>query len=908
MSTTFNSNSAEGIFDGETAVLRLNFNNPSTDPVTSTFKQLTVTVIDSTTLDTIEHRQVSLAELKRKVAEAQGGDPSKVVSYIELDDLETSDAKKVKFSARENGSGANDVDMNEVEVTIVQAPSAPSVEIINAAFAKNSAGTGVIFTSGFAKVTPKLNENVSKVQLIAVGTKSDGTNFRYVTSKVSFTPSLQNPFYSFDVAAIASTAGNPLGALKPDAQLKIYATCEAEDYDSLISTHVSAYPSIRLEAVQLDSALSLQDSKITASGTVKSQQLGGTNKYSILAQKKLENASLSPTAWKPTNHMNVSVPSTISAGQTVQYTREVTSVDGTPLESGTVYALTVVQHKDNIDLNKSLDVFASANAPALEQSPPSAVKTAVPVSYYAGDLKMNSQQAFDAIDNRLQFLVEIQTSNGQPATFSTNTDQLVDYSISSTNKGRIGRKTNASGNFIIEQGVLSDRNPLLNDAYTLEFAVSQILSRHAISSIMGNTQASITEHYLTGQSIVQLAKVTLQTKKAKDSSQVSSPENVELRLIDVGNQKKLAIKYETAYDKKVLSLNTVQLQMMKGTAGSTDAAFTALSFSGLTLQTTLTVPKNGNDIQDAIVLNDLYEVGPNNALTPINMSGTVTCRVRNQYTDNDTNASVDSGWTYDNFEVPPTVMSAPMSTFISSVPSDDGKAFAVTIVAKKRADVTGHPYTWPTNETQLVNAKVALYNADGKDIATYTHTYTAAEKEAFATADVFLTVTPPQFTKLQLSSGEYMYAEAKITYGATVAGKFVTSEGSVSDRNAFGSYLTVAPDVEVSQVTLSQNPPLLGVAGDRQVDSGGMVSLTITAKVKLNGLSPTAPGSYVKAFLASSNAVEHILTYQSMEAEFAVYRSASIVPTPSVDYKKSVVVVACAHPGSSNRVAYKALQ
>jgi hypothetical protein len=307
-------------------------------------------------------------------------------------------------------------------------------------------------------------------------------------------------------------------------------------------------------------------------------------------------------------------------------------------------------------------------------------------------------------------------------------------------------------------------------------------------------------------------------------------------------------------------------------------------------------------------MNNLYQVGLNNSLTQVNFVGTFTARIRNVFTDRETNANVTSEWAYATTEIPAVVMSAPKSVSLSSVPSDNGKSFGVTVVAKKRPDVTGYSYNWDLNETQLVNAKLALYDTDGKELAKYTHLYTAAEKETFATADVFLTVSPSQFSKLELTAGEYIYAEAKITYGANVGGKFVTSEGSASDRNAVGSYLTVAPNVEVSQVILSQNPPLVGAAGDRQVDSGGMVSLTITARVKLNELSYAELGSSVRAFMPSSNGPEHVLTYQSLDGEYTVYKSVPIAPNPTFDYKKAVVVVIISHPASSNGVAFKVLQ
>ena len=87
------------------------------------------------------------------------------------------------------------------------------------------------------------------------------------------------------------------------------------------------------------------------------------------------------------------------------------------------------------------------------------------------------------------------------------------------------------------------------------------------------------------------------------------------------------------------------------------------------------------------------------------------------------------------------------------------------------------------------------------------------------------------------------------------------------------------------------------------------MSLTISAELELNGLSPSATGVSVKAFMPAYNdsdasLLEHTLAWNVTDK---VFKSSSIKPNPSILYKNAVIVVFASHPDSSNLTSYKAI-
>ena len=890
------------------SILKKEFTFASATTIDPDFNQLTLDVHDAATMDIIASTTVSRQELEDYIEAVQNGDTTvPVTKYIP--NLSTGTASKVKIYATENGKASSDQVFSPVEVNILKAPSPPIVSLSNASFIKNGLGTGVVMSGDF-KITPNLSENVKFVQMVVIGIKSDGVAFRYSSLKTAFEPSEATPSFTFDLGNAAFAAAD-FKNLKPDSTVKFYAKCEANDYESALSAFESANASIRLLAPVLSSAKSFQDKKVTVSGTIK-QSSNATHKYSILAQKMQENVNLSPTGWLPTDNVNIAVPSQVGAtAQTVSFSKDVTKVNGGNLDLGEVYAFIAVQHSGDFELSKSVDISAKVNPPPLDQSVASSAKTAVTVAHFDKTLVFSagSQSGGNATTPALSFAPVFRTSIGAAAVLPTNDGILYDWYFSSAKKGQINKGHNASGiSAIPSPNVFIDPTPIENDEYTFTATISYFVSSFAISKIEGTPDLTYSLHPQNGQNVVSLASFTTKSKKAKSSLDVPVLKNLDLGLTLVTGARKLTASYQSEFDKTVLTLNAVELQVMKGIAGTGDTGFNPLSFASNSSVTTYNAEKNSSDIKDVIIFNDLYTVGattPYTQLSNSNLSGVFTVRARCKYTDKDTNAPVDSAWVYDSYEVASSIMNAPKSVTIASVASTKGKSFSVTFVVDKKSSIIGLPASWGSpSEPILDSARVNLFNSDGKVITSYTYKFSAAENVTFITSDVTVDkLSPKEFTELELAAGEFVYAEVSIVY--MKKDSTLTSVGAKNDRNAAGSYEIVSPNIQVGDITLTQNPPLLTASGFRKVDNNGMTSLKISAKVDFGGLDRSDAGVGVKAIMAAANNLyEHNLTWDSATETFM---SADITPNTKLNYKDALVLVIATHPKSSNVTAYRIL-
>jgi hypothetical protein len=909
MPTTFNS-STSAYHNG--SILKKEFTFANATTIEPDFNQLTIDVHDAATMDIIASTTVSRQDIEDYIGAIQNGDTTvPVTKYIP--NLSTGSASKVKIYATENGKEGSDQVFTPVEVNILKAPSPPIVSLSNESFTKNTPGTGVVMSGDF-KITPNISENVKFVQMIVIGIESGGVAFRYSSDKTAFEPSEATPSYIFNLGNSAFDNAE-FKNLKPDSTVKFYAKCEANDYESALSAFESVNASIRLLAPVLSSAKSFQDKKVTVSGTIK-QSSNETHKYSILAQKMQENVNLSPTGWLPTDNTNIAVPSQVGAtAQTVSFSKDVTRVNGNILDLGEVYAFIAVQHSGNFELNKSVDISANANPPPLDQSVASSAKTAVTVAHFDKTLVFSagSQSGGNATTPALSFTPVFRTSIGAAADLPTNDGILYDWYFSSAKKGQINKGHNASGiSAIPSPNIFVDPTPIENDEYTFTATISYFVSSFAISKIEGTPDLTYSLHPQNGQNVVSLASFTTKSKKAKSSIDVPVLKNLDLGLTLVEGARKLTASYQSEFDKTVLTLNAVELQVMKGIAGTGDTGFNPLSFASSSSVTTYNAEKNSStDIKDVIIFNDLYTVGattPYDQLSSSNLSGVFTVRARCKYTDKDTNAPVDSAWVYDSYEVASSIMNAPKSVAIASVASTKGKSFSVTFVVAKKEEITGLPASWGSpSEPTLDSARVNLFNSDGKVITSYTYKFSAAENVTFSTADVTVDkLSPKEFTELELAAGEFVYAEVSIVY--MKKDSTLTSVGAKNDRNITGSYEIVSPNIQVGDITLTQNPPLLTASGFRTVDNNGMTSLKISAKVDFGGLDRTEQGVVVKAIMAAvtgaNNLYEHALTWDSPTEAFV---SADITPNPKLNYKDALVLVIVTHPKSSNVTAYRIL-
>jgi hypothetical protein len=906
MPVTFQSTTT-AYHNGSTLKKELTFANPTT--IDSEFNQLTIDVHDSATMDIIQSITITRQDLENYIKAIQNGDTTvPVVKFIQT--LSNGIASKVKIYATENGKDTSDQTFAPVEVNILKAPSAPSVSLSNTSFIKNGAGTGVVMSGEF-KITPKLNENVKSVQMVVIGIKSDGVAFRYVSTKQPFEPSELIPSYTYNLSNTAF-ANADFKNLKPDSTVKFYAKCEANDYESVLSIFESANASIRLLAPVLSSAKSFQDRKVTVSGTIK-QSSNASHRYSILAQKMQENVNLSPTGWFTTDSIDIAVPSQVGASaQTVTFSKDITKINAVNLELGEVYAFIAVQHSGPFETGKSVDISAKVNPPPLDQSVASSTKTAVTVQHFDKTLVFSAgnQSGGNATTPALSFTPVFRTSNGGAATLPAYDGVLYDWYFSSAKKGQINKGHNASGiSANPSPNIFVDPTPIENDEYTFTATISYFISSFAISKIEVDTaDLKYSLHPQNGQNVVSLASFTTKSKKSKSSLDVPVLKNLDLGVTLVSNVRKLTSSYQSEFDKNVLILTAVELQLMKGIAGTGDTGFNPLSFSPSSAVTTYNADKNSSDIKDVVVFNELYTVGattPYTQLSDANLSGVFTVRARCKYTDKDTNAPVDSAWVYDSYEVASSIMNAPKSVTIASVASTKGKSFSVTIVVDKKSSIIGLPASWGSpSEPTLDSAKVNLFNSDGKVITSYTYKFSAEENVTFLTADVTVDkLSPKEFTELELAAGEFVYAEVSITYKKKDS--TLTSVGAKNDRNASGSYEIVSPNIVIGDIILTQDPVLANASGFRQVDNNGMTTLKISAKVNFGGLDRTDAGVVVKAVMSAANNIyEHVLGWDLATESWML---AGIFPNTKLNYKDALVMVVATHPKSSNVTAYRVL-
>lgn len=904
--TTFTA-PASAIHNGSDLKYQIPFKVPSASPIGVNFVQLSVSVHDNSTSDIIFSKLYLRQDIEQLVLDAQNGDNTVSLSKLVLS-LPTGDASSVSIYAKENGKDANDLVLNDVLVSISKPPSAPAVSLANVAFTKNSNGNGVVI-SGSLKVTPNLNENVSHVQMIVTGLNSSNTPFRYLSAKESFKPTETVSSYEFSIA------NSELASLKPDSSVKFYAICEANDYESALSAPVVANASIRLAAPILTSAKSLQDQKITVSGTIKQQAASGTDdKYSILVQKMQEGASLNPAYWVASDQINIEVPKqTGASAQVVSFSKDVTKINNgvalVALEIGQVYAFVAVRHSGTFATGKTIDVATktAAIAPPLDQSVASDARTAVTVKHFDKTLVLSATQSFDNDKNVLTFTPGF----GNSVTLPSYDGILYDWYFSSAIKGQIAKSNNASGISTIPN-IFVDKVPAINDEYTFTCSVSYFISSFAISKIEGVPELTYALHSYNGQNVVSLASFTSKSKKAKSSLDVPLLKNLELQLTRVGTPataRKLMASYQSEFDKNVLTLTSVELQVMKGLAGTGDLAFNPLSFDpNLATVITVSAGKNSNDVRDVVVFNELYSIGAGNVLSRISdLVGTFSVRARCNYTDKDTNASVYSGWAYDSYEVALSLMNPPKNVAITNIPSTKGKSFSVAFTVDKKISIDGMPASWgAAPEVALGSARVNLFDRDGKVITYYVYNFSDSEKLAFLTNDVAVEkLSPKEFNELDLPAGEYVYAEIAITY--LKKDTTLTSVGAKSDRNAANSYAVVAPNIKVTEVILTQNPEL-NSTGSRQVNTNGMDSLIISAKVDFGGLLHNEAGVEVKAIMPGLNSNEHILAHNSTKDGIALYKSSAITPNATLNYKDALVLVYARHPNSSNITTYTVLQ
>jgi hypothetical protein len=934
--STFTQAGASLTYNGAKLYYKLTYVAPGSDPIKASFLQLKINYyeVKETGLELLGEITQDRSDLEAHIKSVQNGDPTISVSQ-HLIEIPFGNARSIRVQGNENGSGVNDQDFTDKDLTIQKPPSAPKIELLNPVFTTNG---NAVSLSGSLKVTPVLGEGTSIFQILVTGVAaSDGKSFSERLGRETFTPTESAPSYTVDLSESKYNI-TKLKDLKADSTVKISVRCQANDYDGPFSQSISADASIRLVSPVLTSVKSLQDKKITVNGTIQQRPANNTTrKYSILAQKSERNVALSASAWMITDVMNVDVPVPTGGAspQNVSFTKDITKINSVAnntssslvdFVSGDVYAFIAVQHDGAFTVGKSIDISiptTDTTAPPLTQSKASNQKMGVTLALVDKSYKfVSGTQNYDSVSKVLSFTPGFLTSSSGalPTTALPNdSNYIYEYIFSSSKKtpSKIDSARNAGGISTVPN-IFVDKAPITEDVYTLTATISYMLSDYALQSIENSSnEPSLYIHpdlsNANTKSSVLVATYSSTTKKGRTAEDVPLLKGLDLGItMNKDGVRKLVASWIADYDAS-FKIQNVHLEVMKGFSGSASSganSFTPLvlnSASGSGFPTQVSASINSADVADVYVFNDVGTVsGTPLTFSPAVLSGSFTVRARAVVADKQNgDNSIISGWAYDSYEVDPVVMNGPTLVSIAPVAASVGKSFnvAFTTPAKTNINANSVPSTWGTSYTVILkSALVSLFDNDSKLITSKVYTFSDAENATFITSTVV--VSGVAFTELQnLVAGSNVYAEVQITYAKKDS--TLVQAGAKSDRNL--SYVSVSPSISVTEVSLSQDPAVV-IAGNRKVNDVGMTSLKVSAKINLNGLS-TADANVTAVISAAAsqggaNAVTHTMTYDS---SLETWVSGVLYPNIAVNYKTAVVLVLANHAGSSNVTTYGVL-
>ncbi len=844
--------------------------------------------------------------------------------YTETFDV--GDATKVHITAIENSDDSNDkYNFPKKIVDILRAPSPPSVSSSSVTVGLSTSNDSAVDVSAVITVTPLKNENVNRAFLIFQGIDKDGNSVLLFSDRVPVTTDQAVTFTlnkSGNNTSEAVDITAQLKSLKPDSAVKISAVCEANSQLSSESNSVIINTSIRSSSPVLISAKSLQNNKITVTGSVKKNGSQTTN-YSILAQQIPPGATLTgltPTEWKPTNVTSFAV-SQVQTGDTFSFIQDITSVNGNPLNQGKAYAFVAIQHTAAIDPEKSIDIAATTNRPPLDQSAASNIKTAVTIKYRDASLAIRAGNQTPVLVpggttlQSLSFAPEFYSIappvNNVPAPLFVpdNEINILTFIFSSVKRPEvINTITNQNGNSTVPQQTATYfpfrvQNPINDDQYTILCNFTANISINDSKYIEGSTELPYTVS--NNFAIVDLGSVFTKVKRSKQPSEVPKVSDLQVFTVKLtSNNVQLAAKWKTDYDSNLLDLTGIDVEVCPGIASLNDFAnpFKHGSTTGLT---TLSVGKApGGDIYDSSIFN-LFSTSQE----PISSGKVYSVRVRPVYMDKDSNSPVTGEWLLSSgFQVPAALLLAPTNVKVSNIVSNEGKSFEVSYTIPKQKDITeGAPSTWVSGWNAVPESiTITLYNRRGGIIAQKTKVYSETDSviTGYNATGENAIVDKVEFLKLtNVVAGEVVYAEGQVTYYNKGQIPRVTQVGSVSDRNIVPNFFEVPFAVRVVSATLKQNPPSNKQTGDRLVDEKldvTKVKLQVTAVVDDGGMSGTIVKVIMPGFPSGSTAIayQHELTY---DASLKQYISGNITPV-DLNYAlpSTPVVVYAVNNNSSN--------
>lgn len=957
-------------FDSVNVNLRLPFNPNTPLPTTvdgTTFTQLAVTVVDNSPNNANAPLMflIYAKELNTWLAENDGATAYEL-SFLPVFNGKTS--TNIYIAATENGvyNGLpNDYSYNVIpSFPINMAPSAP-ICVLQPPFTfqmNSPAKTGINALSGSLTVTPTLDQGVSSIQMCVSGTLGQSPAVPFVFFKTySFTPSEQTPSLTIDAAQLVNLASNigtanaPIGNLKADSFINISAQVEGNGKFSDFSEETSVQASCRLTAPTLVSAASLQDRQVTLGGTILqanyvAKPSGNTNQqfYTILACRCSQNQVVSDSLpWQVTDAVNLDVPTkhgftfpqtqaTFSCvvkqiASAVSTSGAVTYAD---LTHAAAYRFAAVTHYGNYDATKSINIKAAGSlAPNLNQSPASNMNmTAVCVSYVSASVAWNTTVQSYATAGSKQII------NGQPATLSSSQlsfspafnnsanipslsqGVILSYAFSSKLLGPINQLTNASGDITVPASTWwSVANPNPNDLYNLAATIYVLLSNFDYSFIQGTPALPVQN--LNGVYVTTLKAYQSSVTQTRLASSAPTLSNLQLSTVMVGTTQNLFSQH-TSPPPALLASQGLQIlgtehEVVVGVpanpANFISANLLALTSAGSTTLNAAPYPGNSEnaDIPEDVLLN-LYQLNQQNSYAPriVVDKEIFSTRARFVYLDLKSNQQFFGEYAYSTIQVQAPGMNAPSGVALSNYPVA-GSTKSMLVTFNVDAVIVNQPATWGNLAVVPFSVNAVLVDGTGNPIGTASRDFTPEELYTYSRGHG-LTGAQIVVNNLILQPNEHVVSRVSITY-TTATNKSLKQVGSI---NAATSSYLVKPDIAVQVDSIRQLPALPNASGSRQVNpsGSGMNSITVYAKVYLNGLSPLSANAscFIRSSTVATNADSSYSMTQAPPAlqdskDYLLYQTAALTPDPTVNYVTVQCVVLATHPGSNNFVAVDAL-
>jgi len=955
-------------FDSVNVNLQLPFSTPLPTTVDgTTFTQLAVTVVDNTP-DNVNPPLTFLIyakELNGWLAE-NGGASAYELSFPPIFNGKIS--TNIYISAIENGvynGSANDYTYNPIpSFPINMAPSAP-VCLLQPPFAfqMNSATTGITALSGSLTVTPGLDQGVNSIQMCVSGTLGQSPAVPFVFFRTySFTPSEQTPSLVIDAAQLVNLASNigtanaPIGNLKADSFINLSARVEGNGKFSDFSAETSVQASCRLTAPTLVSATSLQDRKVTLTGTilqanyaVKPSVNANQQFYTVLACPCGQNEVVSDLlAWKVTDAVNLDVPTkqgyTFPQAQAtfscvVTQIASAVSTSGvatyTDLTHAKAYRFCAVTHYGSYDATKSINIKAVGGlAPNLNQSPASNMNmTAVCVNYVGASVAWNTTaQSYVAAGSK-QFI------NGQLATLSSSQlsfsplfnnsanipslsqSVILSYSLSSKILGPINQTTQSSGDITVPASTWwSVANPNSSDIYNLAATIYALLSNFDYSFIIGTPALPVQN--MNGVYVATLKAYQSSVTQTRLPSSAPTLSNLALSTVMVGTTRNLYSQHiSPSYDllaSQGLKMMGTEHEVVFGVQSVNPADFipanmVALTSTGSTKLNATPYPGNSEnaDFPEDVLL-PMFQLNQHNSYSSriVADSEIFSTRARIVYLDVKSGQQFYSEYAYSTLQVQAPGMNAPSNVTLSNYPVA-GSTKSMLVTFNVDAHILNKPATWGNLPSVPFSVTAVLVDGTGNQIGTASRDFTVEELYTYSLG-TGLTGAQIVVNNLNLQQNERVVPRVFITY-STATNKSLKKAGSI---NAATSSYLVRPDIAVQVDSIQQSPALSNASGSRQVNpsGSGMNSITVYAKVYLNGLSQQSANAscFIRSLTAATNSDGSYSMTPAPAAlysgkDYVLYQTAALTPDPTVNYVTVQCVVLATHPSSNNFVAVDAL-